>query len=545
MDGEDRILRPYQQAIVNRVIRSDKDQVVVCPTGAGKTVMAGAIMKELPGTKIFIVPRLELIGQSKREFGDVDVIWSNRTDLTGKSVIVASKDSLRTQVGKVKIGKEEPLTLFYDEAHIGIKQTHSLTEVLRKKYPQVRALGLTATPERMDGLALLKGYRDVNKYGVFDEAVEEETVFSLIQQGMLAPLKYYAKPIEGITDIRPDSSNGEELSGDQMLKVMDEKNIWGDIVKCYEKYGMNRPAIGFTVTVAMAERVAKLFTDAGYDFRVIHGDMKPSDRKYLIDLLETHQIHGLVNASLLTYGFDCPVVSYAFSVRHIKSRPLWFQMVGRILRTSPGKFNAIFVDHGDSISEFSTPTNPLPILAPKIDWKINGEDKAEKAERKKQAKKAQDAMRCIQSFAPLEVNMVEVTTTDPIDRLLSTILSLNKENASLKDKISEEQQKSSSLEKKLEETSERATQYSEELDQKTKELEEAKKTIDKDATFEYVRKNYGRIRSSFSNIKKPAEQHEMTIKAIRESEPKLSFYFDEQALEKGFEYWRKNYRGRL
>ena len=62
----------------------------------------------------------------------------------------------------------------------------------------------------------------------------------------------------------------------------------------------------------MAEKVVKLFKNAGYDFRVIHGGMSIKERSELIDSLRTRNIHGLVNASLLTYGFDCPVVSYAF-----------------------------------------------------------------------------------------------------------------------------------------------------------------------------------------------------------------------------------------
>ena len=535
-------LRPYQRSITGSVLRSDKDQIVALPTGAGKTVIANAIMNELPGTKIFIVPRLELIAQAKKEFGDVDVVWADRTELTGRKTIIASKDSLRSQMDKIELQEEEPLTLVYDEAHIGIRQTHGLTEAFRKKHAKLRVLGLTATPERMDGLALLKGSRTVNKYGVFDEVLQEETVASLIDKHYLAPLKYYAKPIEGITSIRPDSSKGEELSAQQMMKIMEENGIWGDLVGCYEKYGLNRPAVGFTVTVAMAEAVAQLFTDAGYDFRVIHGEMKVSERKELIDMLTEHEIDGLVNASLLTYGFDCPPASYAFSVRHIKSRPLWFQMVGRILRPYPGKMNAVFVDHGDSISEFSEPNDPLPILSPVMNWRANGEDKDQKLERKRQTRKVQETMKLIQELAPLPADMVEVTTEDTYTRLIRVIQRLQAENGSLRKLVEKSQSEKAELEKEKQAAVDAAEKYAMTAAEKEKELAMATKTIDKDATFEYVRSNYCRIRRSFSyKYKDAASQHAATVSTILQSEPKLNFYFDKTTLTRSLDYWKNNY----
>ena len=171
-----------------------------------------------------------------------------------------------------------------------------------------------------------------------------------------------------------------------MIEIFDNNAIWGDLVASYEEYGLNRPAIGFTTTIAMANKVSQIFKEAGYTFKVIHGEMLIQEREMLIEELRTHKIHGLVNAALLTYGFDCPPVSYAFSCRHIKSRPLWFQIVGRILRCFEGKEDAIFIDHGDSISAFAEPTFSLPILDPFIKWKTNVETKEEKKERKKKLK---------------------------------------------------------------------------------------------------------------------------------------------------------------
>lgn len=93
-------LREYQSQIVNKVIASEKDMLICLPTGSGKTFIAWSVIKALNEeglTVVFVVPRLELIEQAVNEFVDVDVIWSDKTNLTGKKCVVASKDSLRTQ----------------------------------------------------------------------------------------------------------------------------------------------------------------------------------------------------------------------------------------------------------------------------------------------------------------------------------------------------------------------------------------------------------------------------------------------------------------
>ena len=373
-------LREYQKQIVDKVIQSEKDLIICLPTGSGKTFIAWAVIQALNAkgrTVVFVVPRLELIEQAVNEFGDVDVIWSYKTSLTGKKCVVASKDSLRTQYKYVP----ECSVLIFDEAHISLEQTFNLVQLIKP----LRVLGLTATPERMDGKALLKGFDSLHKFGVFDELLQEETVSSLIKKGYLCPLKYYTKPIDGIVDIKPDEANGQELSDVQMTDIFDTNQIWGDLVKSYETYGiengLKRPALGFTNTIAMGEKVCQIFNDAGYNFKIITGEMSVKERKELIRQLKDREVDGLINAALLTYGFDCPSVSYAFSCRHIKSRPLWFQIVGRILRTCEGKENAIFVDHGDSVSEFEEPACSLPILDPCIVWKVNGETKEERQRR--------------------------------------------------------------------------------------------------------------------------------------------------------------------
>lgn len=526
-------LREYQRQIVDDVAASDRNLLICLPTGGGKTVIASALMNKIEGLKIFVVPRLELIQQAKDEFGDVDIIWSDKTCLTGKDIIIASKDSLRTQYHLIPA--RTPLTLIFDEAHIGIKQTHELVSMI----PHTRVLGLTATPERMDGFALLTGSDELHQYGVFDELYQKETVPSLIRKGFLSPLKYYARPIDGITKIRPDNQMGEELSDRQIREIFDKNHIWGDLVSCYEEYGKGRPAIGFTTTVALADVVTEIFREAGYKFYTIHGGMAVAERQDLIDKLKTGEIDGLVNAALLTYGFDCPEASYAFSCRHIKSRPLWFQMIGRILRPYEGKECAIFVDHGDSISEFSEPDCALPVMDELIQWRADGESKLQKEARKEKIKKVQDTMRIIQELDPLPSDMVEVTMEDTYDRLIRVITNLKQENDSLKNAIRENKQKQE-LNEQI--SAMKIAQLQQEKRDLAKASKSAPKSIDPDKTFEYIKHNYCTKRKILAcRIYDPEECHQAVITSFREDEERLSFCFDQGTFDRGMKYWHDHY----
>lgn len=531
-------LRKYQENIVNQVLSSDKDLIICLPTGSGKTVIASALIEQLPGKVLFIVPRLELIKQANSEFGDVDIIWADKTRLEGKHCIIASKDSLIRKYSSLPDELKEEIkngTIIIDEAHVSIKQSSKIVSL----FSPSRVLGLTATPERMDGLALLKGSDAIHKYGIFDEVLQSETVPSLQRKGFLSYLRYYARPIEGISNIRPENALSEELSGKQMMKIFNEHQIWGDLVKSYEEYGKNRPALGFTTTIAMAEQVVKIFKKAGYDFRVIHGEMPVKERQTLIELLSTGKIDGLVNAALLTYGFDCPPVSYAFNCRHIKSRPLWFQIVGRILRTCEGKEDAVFIDHADSISEFSEPDCSLPILDEMISWRADGESKIQKQARKRAMKKVQETMALIQELDPIPAKLVEITTENTWERLVNIIKRLRAENDHL---FSEKEALKDSLIKEKKEKSRLV-----EENKKIKQLA-PEKVIDTEKTFNYIRTHYIGYRKQIERDHPGIDRkvaHTLTKQRIYADKPKLSFLFDEVHAERSMQWWFNNYEKRI
>ncbi len=373
-------LRDFQDKVVKKVCKSNEDILISAPTGCGKTFIAEMIINELSKQNeeynfLFVVPRIILIHQFLEELtafkeSDFDIIQAENTKLSGKRFILASKDSLENYIEKLPYN----LIMFIDEVHEGLKQSFKLVQ----KIKPVRLFGLTATPERSDGLSFMKGIDLENEeklhiYGLFDKYINAISIKEAQNLGYLCQLKYVSRNDLETLDIK--SKGIEEFTEEEITELFDKYNIWGDLVKTYKRYGKNKdgtfkPALGFTNTVKMAEKVVNIFNKAGFNFKVISGKTPLKERYELIEQTKNGNINGLVNADLLTYGFNCPEISYIFSCRHIMSKTLWIQMIGRGLR--PGKTELYFIDHTDSISEFSNAYYDIPFEADSFTWNYNG-----------------------------------------------------------------------------------------------------------------------------------------------------------------------------
>ena len=434
-------LRDFQDKIVNKVCKSKEDILISAPTGCGKTFIAEMIMNELSRQNenynfLFVVPRIILIQQFLEELtafkeSDFDIIQAENTKLSGKRFILASKDSLDNYIEKLP----DNLIMFIDEVHEGLKQSFKLVQ----KIKPVRLFGLTATPERSDGLSFMKGIDLDNEeklhiYGLFDKYINAISIKEAQNLGYLCQLKYVSRNDLETLDIK--SKGVEEFTEEEITELFDKYNIWGDLIKTYKRYGKNKdgtfkPALGFTNTVKMAEKVANIFNEAGFDFKVISGKTPLKERYELIEQTKNGSINGLVNADLLTYGFNCPEISYIFSCRHIMSKTLWIQMIGRGLR--PGKAELYFIDHTDSISEFSNAYYDIPFEADSFTWNYNGMTSFLKRKNVKEKREAAKIRRELYKYVFNESeNLVLINQENRNRYMLELIKKLKLENNNLR-----------------------------------------------------------------------------------------------------------------
>lgn len=232
--------------------------------------------------------------------------------------------------------------------------------------PNAFLLGLTATPERLDGKGL-----GVESGGVYQTLVLGPSVKSLIERGYLSQPRVFAPPINF------DDSALRTIAGDydvkQMSEMLDQPQIIGDCVRHYSKICPNMPAIAFCSTIEHARHTAEQFCNAGFNFKCIDGTMSDFDRRDAIEGLGSGRYDGLTSCNIISEGTDIPVVGCAIFLRKTKSLSLYLQQAGRVLRPYSGKEYSIILDHVRNVENHGFPEDER-------DWSLEGRRKQKRDE---------------------------------------------------------------------------------------------------------------------------------------------------------------------
>lgn len=330
-------LRPYQQTGVDNIrgayIQKFKAPLFVLPTGGGKTVVFCHIAQQSSsrGKRVLIlVHRVELLRQTSAALTKSGVrhglINPKYTpDLTA-AVQVASVQTLVNRLNKYPV----PDIIVIDEAH---HATAGSWRKVTEYYSNALILGVTATPIRGDG----KGLHS------FDTLIMGPQISELIEMG------YLVQPIIYAPKKRPDFSSVKITRGDydksEVINIMDKPTITGDAVAHYKKLCSGVPAVAFCVSIAHAEHVAESFRKAGYRAYSVDGTMDDDTRSRILNGLGNGSIEVVTSCDLISEGTDIPAIGCAILLRPTQSTGLYLQQVGRALRPSSGKTNAIILDH--------------------------------------------------------------------------------------------------------------------------------------------------------------------------------------------------------
>lgn len=327
-------------------------QMLMSPTGSGKTEVAKAIMTGAyqKGRRVFfIVDSLKLLDQSIRRLSDklgLGVVQGDHalTDYS-KQVQVISVQTLRSRMDLL-LSKYPPQLVVIDEAHV-LHQAHILLiEWCRAN--RVPVIGLSATPFR-------KGLGKV-----FDRLVSNITIEQLTEQGFLVPAKCYAPYVPSTKGLKT-AANGDWVE-DELAKVMGDAKIVGDVVEHWKELGEGRQTLVFACNVKHARQLAQAFFDQGVMAAHIDGYMDPEESDEILRLYSEGKITVLVSVAMLAKGYDNPATSCLVIARPTKSLMLHYQILGRGLRICPetGKVDCIIIDHSGNLLLNGKPTDALP-----------------------------------------------------------------------------------------------------------------------------------------------------------------------------------------
>ena len=358
-------LRPYQKQQVDgarKVLSRKRSVLLQLATGGGKTHEFSDITSRTTanGHRTWIVvPRNELLRQASDHLAKYSVphglIDSKHKESRAYKVHVVSKDTLIRRYDKVK---NWPDLLVMDEAHLYLDRQIDIASRLPERS---KIIGVTATPERLDGRGL-----STASGGLYDDIVYGPTIAELVGMDYLSDMRYFCPP--GAEEIKELHRRGTEYNPEELEALLQRRKIYGGAIQHYKEHADGKPALVFCRSVKAAAETAQRFNDAGYRFENIDGKMTYAKRKAIIDGLRDGRIQGLTSCELITYGLDVPRVEAIIMLRPTLSRTLFFQMIGRGLRPSPGKDACVILDHVGNLQEHGHPLEDY-------DWQFHGRDK--------------------------------------------------------------------------------------------------------------------------------------------------------------------------
>ncbi|MFR4714455.1 MAG: DEAD/DEAH box helicase family protein [Coprococcus sp.] len=307
--------------------------LISAATGVGKTYLA-AFDSEKYKRVLFVAHKEEILRQAANSFQNVRKsddygFFDGDEKCTDKSVIFASVATL---------GKSEYLNETYfpknyfdyvviDEFHHAVNDQYMrIVEYFKPQF----LLGLTATPERMDGR---------NIYEICDYNVPYEiSLKDAINKGMLVPFHYY-----GIFD-KTDYSQLHQVRGKYDDRELNKTYIGNErryelIYKNYCKYGSKR-ALGFCCSKEHAKDMAKEFCRRGIPSVAVYSDAQgeyTEDRSTAIQRLMQGEIRVIFSVDMFNEGVDIPAVDMVMFLRPTESPIVFLQQLGRGLRKSMGK----------------------------------------------------------------------------------------------------------------------------------------------------------------------------------------------------------------
>jgi superfamily II DNA or RNA helicase len=341
---------PFQQEILDKLqaerqFLGRNKNLVVAATGTGKTVIAAFDYKSFceknPSGKnrlIFLAHREEILVQAIDTFKAVLKDYNFGSLYVGKNK-PDSMDHLFISIQTFNSQKfyEKTPEDFYD--FIVLDETHHASaesyQPLFSHYKPKVFLGLTATPERSDGIS-------VERY--FDNHISAEIRLpEAIEMKLLSPFQYF-----GITDSvdlkniiwKRGGYDDNELDRLYVSDVRSAGQRASLIVASVRKYIADMEhtkGLGFCVSIEHAKFMAESFNGAGISSRYLTSFSPDDLRKNAKEMLRTGEIKFIFVVDIYNEGVDIPEVNTVLFLRPTKSLTVFIQQLGRGLRLSPGK----------------------------------------------------------------------------------------------------------------------------------------------------------------------------------------------------------------
>lgn len=334
-------LRPYQldavEAVRNREMAGVKRQLIVLPTGCGKTLVFSELIRQrLPGRALIVAHRDELIQQARDKFkmvagNGIDIgIVKAESNHVHSQVVIASVQTLSGQRRLDQMARDFSIIII-DEAHHATAPSYRRIVDYFGDNPLI--IGVTATPDRADKIGL---------GAIFDEIVYEKKLLDMIADGYLCDLEAIQVPMPvNLDTIKVTAGDWEaEALGNAMV----EADAHHHIARSIKEFASDRHILAFAPNVSLAYELATTLNEYGIKSTGIDGKTPIDERRRILERYAAREFQCVVNMGVLTEGFDLPSIDCIVMARPTKSRSLYQQCIGRGSRLFPQKDNCLILD---------------------------------------------------------------------------------------------------------------------------------------------------------------------------------------------------------
>lgn len=367
------ILRPYQQAAIDCAWQwmrhNTGNPAIVIPTGGGKSPVMGAMARQVAeaGGRVGVIAHVkELVEQNHAK---LRAIWPEaRAGIYSASMRRRDRFDPILFMQIQSVAKRAPQLgrfdlLLVDEAHrIPLRGDGLYLQFIaecRRFNPDLRVIGLTATPYRLQGAAVPVCGPD----NVLTDIAYEARIGDLIADGYLS--KLVSKAGRARADLSGVHTRGGEYVEAELARAVDRTELVE--AACDELCALaadRRAWIVFCVTVAHAEHVAAALRQRGITAGIVHGGTPKAERERIIADYQRGALRALVNVNVLSEGFDAPHIDCVAMLRPTKSPGLYYQQVGRGLRLAPGKSDCLVLDFAGNAIEHG-PVDAITVSRPR------------------------------------------------------------------------------------------------------------------------------------------------------------------------------------
>lgn len=341
---------PYQSEIlekleVERMVHNRFKNLVVAATGTGKTIISAFDFKNFKQVNskaklLFVAHRKEILVQALGAFRGVlknnnfGELWVDGLEPTRFDCVFASVQTLNNKLEELSLSHDYYDFIIIDEVHH--IAANSYRPILNYFNPKV-LLGLTATPERMDGSDILEDFSG--------KIAAEIRLPEALNRKLLCPFQYFGiSDSVDLTNVRWE--RGRYVPSELSNVYTGNNRRVGEIIYNLNKYCRDINdvrALGFCVTIEHAKFMAEKFLLAGLKAAYLSSE-NSKEREILRLKLISKEINYLFVVDIFNEGVDLPEVDTVLFLRPTESLTVFLQQLGRGLRLSDGKESLTVLD---------------------------------------------------------------------------------------------------------------------------------------------------------------------------------------------------------